>query len=148
MSEWEDIIEERIQAAMKAGAFDDLPGKGKPLKLDDNPFEDSAAWTAHHLLRANGYTLPWIDQRHEIEDGVQKARDTLTRSYSWARDGLARTPPDTWTVSRWRQAVETFRRQAATLNHRIRDYNLKVPNAAFQIAPLNVAQEIERPARE
>ena len=30
------IIEERIQAAQKEGVFDNLPGKGKPLKLDDD----------------------------------------------------------------------------------------------------------------
>src|SRR5204863_9982114 len=30
------IVEERIQAAQKEGVFDNLPGKGKPLKLDDD----------------------------------------------------------------------------------------------------------------
>src|SRR5262249_28382279 len=30
------IAEERIQQAMEDGAFDNLPGKGKPLKLDDD----------------------------------------------------------------------------------------------------------------
>ena len=30
------IVEERIQEAQKEGVFDNLPGKGKPLKLDDD----------------------------------------------------------------------------------------------------------------
>src|SRR5262249_8548849 len=30
------IVEERIQRAQDEGLFDNLPGKGKPLKLDDD----------------------------------------------------------------------------------------------------------------
>lgn len=30
------IVEERIQNAQKEGLFDNLPGKGKPLNLDDD----------------------------------------------------------------------------------------------------------------
>ena len=30
------IVEERIQKAQEEGVFDNLPGKGKPLKLDDD----------------------------------------------------------------------------------------------------------------
>jgi hypothetical protein len=31
-----NIVEERIQNAQKDGLFDNLPGKGKPLRLDDD----------------------------------------------------------------------------------------------------------------
>ena len=31
---FEKIAEEKIQEAVAAGEFDDLPGKGKPLDLD------------------------------------------------------------------------------------------------------------------
>lgn len=31
-----NIVEERIQNAQKEGLFDNLPGKGKPLRLDDD----------------------------------------------------------------------------------------------------------------
>jgi hypothetical protein len=30
------VVEERIKAAQQEGAFDNLPGKGKPLNLDDD----------------------------------------------------------------------------------------------------------------
>jgi hypothetical protein len=32
----QNIVEERIQEAQREGLFDNLPGKGKPLKLDDD----------------------------------------------------------------------------------------------------------------
>lgn len=30
---WEKLVEQKIQEAMAAGEFDDLPGKGKPVDL-------------------------------------------------------------------------------------------------------------------
>jgi hypothetical protein len=36
MSFFDRIVEERIRAAQAEGAFDNLPGKGKPLNLDDD----------------------------------------------------------------------------------------------------------------
>ena len=35
MSYFWRIAEERIKEAQRAGAFDNLPGKGKPLDLED-----------------------------------------------------------------------------------------------------------------
>ncbi len=33
-------IDEIIRQAMREGAFDNLPGKGKPLELIENPYLD------------------------------------------------------------------------------------------------------------
>ncbi|MGZ3629064.1 MAG: DnaJ family domain-containing protein, partial [Ktedonobacteraceae bacterium] len=33
-----DYIEEQIHQAQSRGEFDNLPGSGKPLNLDENPF--------------------------------------------------------------------------------------------------------------
>ena len=51
----ERAIEEIIQAAMARGEFDNLPGKGKPLNLDDYfslPEDERMALT---MLRNAGY---------------------------------------------------------------------------------------------
>jgi hypothetical protein len=36
MGFFDTLVEERIKAAQQEGAFDNLPGKGKPLNLDDD----------------------------------------------------------------------------------------------------------------
>lgn len=36
MSFFDRIVEERIRAAQAEGAFDNLPGRGRPLDLDDD----------------------------------------------------------------------------------------------------------------
>ncbi len=58
-------IEDHIRRAIEEGKFDDLPGKGKPLKLEDDPFVDPEWRLAHHMLRCSGFSLPWIERRQE-----------------------------------------------------------------------------------
>jgi len=45
------IVEERIQKAQEEGAFDNLPGKGKPLKLDDDPFVPEDLRLTYKILK-------------------------------------------------------------------------------------------------
>ena len=46
--DWTALVAERkIKDAMEAGEFDNLPGKGEPLDLDKNPFENIAQRIAH-----------------------------------------------------------------------------------------------------
>lgn len=70
MDEWEDIAERKIREAMAEGAFDNLAGMGRPLNLDENPYEDPSLRMAHRLLRNNG-----LHQR-----GWRKARTSTGRS--------------------------------------------------------------------
>ena len=55
--------EDQIRRAMEEGKFDDLPGEGKPLRLENDPFEDPEWRMAHHVLRNGGFTLPWIEAK-------------------------------------------------------------------------------------
>ena len=38
MQRWSDRMDDIIDEAISEGLFDNLPGKGKPLKLNTNPF--------------------------------------------------------------------------------------------------------------
>ena len=40
MNRLKSITEKAISEAIEKGEFDDLPGKGKPIDLKENPFED------------------------------------------------------------------------------------------------------------
>ena len=44
-----------------------LPGKGKPLKLDTNPFLTPQARMANRLLKENGFAPRWIELKKEIK---------------------------------------------------------------------------------
>lgn len=110
MDEWNFIAERRIREAMEEGAFEHLDGKGKPLDLEENPFEDPSLRMAHRLLRNNGFAPEWIEQGKEIE----AERDRLRKSGE--------------SIS-----VDERRLLIAALNRRILSYNLKAPEGAQKL---------------
>jgi hypothetical protein len=60
------IVEERIQKAQQEGAFDNLPGKGKPLKLDDDELVPEDLRLVYKILK-NSSCLPIeMELRKEI----------------------------------------------------------------------------------
>ena len=57
MTYFHRVVEEKILQAQKAGAFDNLPGKGKPLELEDLSWVPEEIRVAYHILR-NAHLLP------------------------------------------------------------------------------------------
>lgn len=62
----ERLAEEKIQAAMKRGEFDNLPLAGKPLNLETNGFVPSELRLAYKMLKDAGYLPPEMELRKEI----------------------------------------------------------------------------------
>lgn len=136
-------IEEQIRRAMEDGQFDHLPGEGKPLHLDENPFEDPAWRLAHHLLRSNGFSLPWIERRREIEANLDEARSTLRQAFANWQDGKACREPATHGNEEWHRAIKSFCQRIADLNKQILSYNLEAPSPRFHLRLLNPDRELE-----
>ena len=59
------IAEEKICDAMRAGAFDDLPGAGRPLALDDVALIPEELRIAYRILKNAGCVPPEIEARKE-----------------------------------------------------------------------------------
>ena len=74
MGRWESLIDQKIREAMEQGEFDDLPGKGEPIDLSENPFEDPDMRTAHRMLRNAGFAPAWIEERKDIDAEFEIAR--------------------------------------------------------------------------
>ena len=136
-------IEELIRQAIEAGKFDDLPGKGQPLKLDENPFEDPEWRMAYQVLRSGGFTLPWLEIRSEILKDLDAARQALVRTYAWFGAYRPGAQPR-FAQAEWERAVKAFQEKIAALNQRILSYNLSVPNDRFQLPLIRADQELER----
>lgn len=138
-------IEEHIRKAIEAGKFDNLPGKGKPLRLDNNPHEDPEWRLAHHILREGGFTLPWIETLREIEADFENAYTDLARTWAWRQSAIAGREEGLAQVElEWRRAKAIFCQRIAAINKRIFSYNLEAPAARFQKLPLNADREIAR----
>lgn len=76
------LAEERIKKAAERGDFDDLPGKGQPLQLDDDSRVPEELRLAYKVLKNAGYAPPELDLQKEIvqvEDMLANAPDEKTR---------------------------------------------------------------------
>jgi hypothetical protein len=141
MDEWKQIAEQAIRQAMEEGKFDRLPGAGQPLNLDENPYEDPARWAANHLLRNNGFSPPWIEERRSLEWDIQRARLDLLRAWQWTQVISVDAAGGN---AHWRRALGAFGEQVEALNRRLRDYNLKAPAGIPHLAHLVVEDEVRR----
>ncbi len=63
---FEKIVEERILRAQKNGAFEDLPGAGKPLRLEENGHIPEDLRLAHKILKNADCLPPELETQKEI----------------------------------------------------------------------------------
>jgi len=127
---WPGFVERQIQEAQEQGAFDNLPGHGKPLRMEAiNPYEGPNA-LAHKILKDHGFAPAWIELDKEIRRELAAARRQLANSYR--QYGLDSS------------AEDRFAEQIAELNRKIDLYNLKTPAMQFQRRRILLADELQR----
>ena len=136
--------EEQIRRAIEDGEFDDLPGKGKPLHLEENPFEDPDWHLANKVLQDGGFSLPWIEKRKDIEERLAAALAVLGRAWLRRTAELGTGQRTDLIETQWRRAEEIFRSDCAELNKLIFSYNLEVPTQQVQKLPIRVEREIQK----
>jgi hypothetical protein len=138
--DWQSLVEEQIARL----DLDNLPNRGRPLHLEDNPYADPSEDTAHRLIKNAGYTLPWIEEGHRIDQELAIARRKLEQAraeYLELRDAQI-CAGHQWVEGAWLAAVREFKQQVEQINRQIRDYNLKVPAASLHKFSVRVAEEL------
>ena len=116
MSYFWRIAEERILEAQRAGAFDDLPGKGKPLQLEDLSCVPEDLRIGYMVLK-NAHVLPpeaeLLKDIHTLEDLLKHVED------EGARRALAKSIQ--WKMIR----LDMLKRRTMTV-YTVRDYSRKL----------------------
>ena len=86
-----NMAEQRILEAQRAGAFDNLPGKGQPLELEDLSWVPEDLRISYHVLK-NAHVLPpeveLLKDVHILEDLLKHVEDegerrSLVKSIQW-----------------------------------------------------------------
>jgi DnaJ family protein C protein 28 len=138
MDKRESLIDKMIRESMERGEFDDLPGRGQPVDLSENPFEDPDLRTVHRLLRNAGFAPAWMEERKDIAAEFERAWATLVRAKKlFGQSGKLPTQSEPGgdrslaESAQWQRAAKEFSEIVAVLNHRIRIYNLKAPAVVF-----------------
>src|SRR5260370_37845419 len=130
------MIEDGIQDARELGEFDNLPGKGRPLNLTQDPLLDPLTAIVHRILRENCVLHPLIEARKTIEADQQQIRSELARAWGVYRHSHSEEA--------WQEALRTFRAQVKDLNRQIRIFTLKTPSPALHGLALDAEREIKK----
>src|SRR4051812_37578082 len=66
------LAERKIEDAIARGEFDDLPGAGRPLELDDDPLVPEELRVAYRILKNAGYVPPELETitRDDLDAGA------------------------------------------------------------------------------
>ena len=146
MSKWSSMMDDLIDEAMSEGYFDNLPGQGKPLKLNKNPYGRESE-LAFELLKHNEYTLPWIAERSQLLTEIEELREEISRiwteysqDYQASRDEVVQAGLKV----AWAKQLDSWREQIAALNNRIDATNLKQPGERLEIYKLTLGTELKR----
>lgn len=116
--DWDSWIDHAISEAQARGDFDDLPGAGKPLRIESNPL--APEWdSAFGILRNAGMAPYWMELDKEIRDDTDALTELrlrtaryLTEQRALYESAIAASPPPALQVStkgRWRP----FRRRGS-----------------------------------
>lgn len=126
MNRLESLTEKRLREAIENGEFDNLPGKGEPIDLRENPFEDPDLRTVHRLLKNAGFAPAWIEERKNIDAELEAAETILSQAWRLFGEGGKRP-----SEAELQRCLREFCEKITELNQRIRIYNLKAPAIVF-----------------
>ena len=100
MDFFERIAENRIQEAIEAGVFDDLRGKGQPLRLEDESHIPPELRMAYKILKNADCLPPELEVRKEIvtlqdlvaglEDEAEKLKQMRRLNFLMMKLGMMR----------------------------------------------------------
>jgi DnaJ family protein C protein 28 len=140
-----NVIDRIIDEAAEKGMFDNLPGKGKPLKLYKNPYAADQQ-LAYELLQNNDFTLPWIARRNELLDRTDGLRESLARDWARASQRWQQADPLTQAEQQveWTDRLRDYAAQIVALNQEIGKANLAIPLSQLELLKLTLDEELKR----
>jgi DnaJ homolog subfamily C member 28 len=142
-----DLVGRRIDEAMRNGAFDNLRGKGKPLKLQRNPFVPEEMELAYSIMAENQISPEWIGDRKEMLRRIELFREQLRQLVSDHQSQLQQhndVVMRVQTAQQWHLHLRQLEAQVIELNRQIGLVNLKQPMIQLEIFKLRLDEELTR----
>ncbi|HLU11226.1 MAG TPA: DnaJ family domain-containing protein [Oceanobacillus sp.] len=144
-----DIIDEIIKDAQRKGEFANLPGQGKPLKLDEDANTPPHMRMAYKILKENDLAPDWIVQGQTLDRTREALLENLrsaARDYRGKlNDALRSAQPEQErqrVEKAWKRKQDMLRDDVKKYNREVLSYNLKVPQGVTHKAVLNIDQEL------
>ena len=145
LQEWQDLITEQLDEAAANGAFDNLPGKGEPLRLHEHPNEPADMRMANKLLRDNDLTPGWIGDRKGLLAEIEALRAEMQRQWDLTCARREATGSDKEDLARyWHRSLIRWEARIADLNRRIVSLNIILPIWRMELHRLRLDEELNR----
>ncbi|HVB25401.1 MAG TPA: DUF1992 domain-containing protein [Ktedonobacteraceae bacterium] len=145
--QYHDYIEELIREAQARGDFDNLPGSGKPLNLDDGSYAGDRA-LGYSLLKSNGYAPREVELSKEIRTTAERAEVKLAKVRHQGQTLRTRRVPPFPSEKRafnaaLEKALSEYERTLRGLNSKILTLNLSTP-VAMHLPMFEVEQRVQQ----
>ena len=138
----EIIAERKIEEAMQEGKFDNLPGKGKPLPMDEEWFVPPEMRPAIRLLKSAGVLPEWLERARQIEEARAEINCCWQRAQrEYPR--ICQQPPEQHAL--WlQQRSHELKTAMERVNTLILLYNCCAPATADPQIPYQIEKELQR----
>ncbi len=145
LNEWQDLISEQLDEAAANGAFENLPGKGQPLRLNEHPNEPADMRMANKLLKDNNLTPTWIGDRKELLAEIETLRGEMRQQWDLIYAGAEASGSDSEAFMRsWHRSLRQWEARIAELNRRIVNLNIALPIWRMELRRLRLDEELRR----
>ena len=145
LNEWQDLITEQLDEAAANGAFENLPGKGQPLRLNEHPNEPADMRMANKLLKDNNLTPTWIGDRKELLAEIETLRGEMQRQWDLTCAGTEASGDDNEAFTRaWHRSLRQWEARIVELNRRIVSLNITLPIWRMELHRLRLDEELKR----
>lgn len=136
------IAERKIEEAMREGAFDDLPGKGKPLPLQEEWFVPPEWRPAIRLLKSAEVLPEWLQKAKELEAARRQCRQLFQKAQS-EYPRYAQSAPEQFR-SWYRTTFTAYCEALQRVNQLVLHFNVLAPTAQRVETPYRLEEEIAR----
>lgn len=144
--DWQNLMDDLIEDGHQRGLFSDLAGQGRPLELEQNVYEGSAA-LANKLLKDNDLRPAWLAQRADVAGKIDALRADVARAWGRYRTAFQQAQGESHRAALtlgWDDTCRKWEEAIVKINKEIDAYNLKRPMAQLELFKLRLADELKR----
>ena len=139
----DELIENRIQEAMAAGAFRNLRGEGRPLPFRPEDALAGDRWLGFKVLRNSDALPEWLELAREIERDTEALRSIDAEHEALAQHAAA--------SGRWRETApliaacrRAYAEAARALRRKQDRFNIEAPGHLSQRPGIWVEEQLRR----
>jgi hypothetical protein len=140
MASWSDFAREQIEEAVKSGRWKDLPGKGEPLDLREDPNVPPHLRLGNKILKDADMVPDWVAASQELRALHTK---TLRKKEALWATGKSHALSKAEVFEAWRREARVeWERAMHAFNRVARSFEWKAPRAAGRPAMFLIADEL------